>query len=121
MSYKLQLLLIIFSILFLIYIFNSIKTYKISLKYGLIWIIPIFFTILITLFNKSIYYLLNILGIETISNFMFFLAMIFFSAICFSLTIIVSKQKERIIILTQEIGILNKKMDSTINNNKKVE
>lgn len=112
MSYKLQVLLISSSLLFLFFIFKYIKTFKITLKYALIWIFPILVTILITIFHKFIYDLLNLLGIETISNFMFFLAIMFFSVICFSLTIIVSKQKERIMILTQEMGILSNDFDS---------
>lgn len=119
MSYKLQLLLIISATLFLLFIFKYIKTHKISLKYALIWILPITVTILITVLYKFIYRFLNLLGVETIANFMFFLAVIFFSLICFSLTVIVSKQRERIILLTQEIGILNKNLSAIKNKIKK--
>ena len=109
MELKIKIILIISSILFLLYIFSSVNKEKAHLKYALLWMISVVFTLIVALFPNFIMIIISWLEIETISNFMFYLAIIFLLIICFSLTIIVSKQKEQILKLSQELALSNVK------------
>lgn len=109
MELKIKIILIISSILFLLYIFSSVNKEKAHLKYALLWMISVVFTLIVALFPNFIMIIISWLEIETISNFMFYLAIIFLLIICFSLTIIVSKQKEQILKLSQELALSNAK------------
>lgn len=109
MKLKIKIILIISSILFLLYIFSSVNKEKAHLKYALLWMISVVFTLIVALFPNFIMIIISWLEIETISNFMFYLAIIFLLIICFSLTIIVSKQKEQILKLSQELALSNVK------------
>lgn len=111
MNVKLQILIIILSILFLIYINHSVKKRNVVLKYALLWIMPLAIVVIVTLIPGVITSFSKLIGIETLSNMMFLFAIVFLAGISYSLTVIVSKQKQKIIILTQELGILKNKFD----------
>ncbi len=106
MNIELQIFIIVLAFLFIVYIYNSVKNRIILLKYALLWIIPVLFVIFITIFPNSLNLFLKTVGIKTLSNMMFLFTIVFLAFISFTLTIIVSKQKQQIIILTQELGIL---------------
>lgn len=112
MPLKLKLVIIFLSIIFLIYIYYSIKKKNISVKYSLSWMTACFLVIIIALIPDYLIKIANLFGIEKLSNMMFLFAFIILFFIVYTLTLIVSKQKQQIIILTQELGILKNKIDN---------
>lgn len=114
MSNKLTIILILVMILFLIYVFKEIKNNKISTKHALIWVIADIIVIICIIFVEPLFKVAHFLGIETVSNMMFFLGFIFLLVLCFNLSNQISVQNKKIINLTQELGILKNR------NNKEV-
>lgn len=86
-----------------------VKEHKITVKYSIIWYGCLFLISLAIIFPKSLLFFSNIFGIQVVSNLFFALIIAFFMVILLSLTIIVSKQKEQIKLLIQEVSIINSK------------
>ena len=105
MSLKLKLIIIAVMLILLLYVFRKIKHDHLSMKYALIWIITDVLVILATIFVESLFKVASFLGIETVSNMMFFLGFVFLLIECFNLSHQLSIQNKKIISLTQKIGI----------------
>ena len=61
----------------------------------------------------------DLIGMEKVSNMIFLFGFIVLLAICIGLTTIVSEQKNKIIVLTQEMGILKNKVKGIENEKNK--
>lgn len=111
MEKKLIIELVVLIILFILFIYNNVKRNKISLRYALIWIassvIMIFCAVSPNLMKK----IANYIGIKTASNMIFLFIIGILVIITFILTVIVSKHKEKITLLVEEIGILKEKVN----------
>jgi hypothetical protein len=106
MSVKLQLLLI-FSVLPGLFIMvNLIRKNTLELKYALLWLLMAITVLGIMVFPQSIIDLTQVLGFQVPFNGLLFVGFYFLVAILFSVTIIVSKQSQRIKTLNQELAIL---------------
>lgn len=110
MALKLKIILIVVMILLLIYIIKSIKKGKINVKNALIWLISDIIVILCILFIEPLFEFANFLGIETVSNMIFFISIIFLLVLSFNQTAEISKLNKKIVVLTEEIGILKREM-----------
>ena len=111
MELKLKIIIIVVMLLLLFYMFNAVRKNKISLKNILIWIIADVIVIVAVLFLEFLLKLANFVGIETVSNMMFFGGFIFLIILCFNLSSDLSIQNKKIISLTQELGILKNKLE----------
>lgn len=111
MELRLRLILIIAIILFIFIMINFIKKDNISLKYALVWLISGILMIVATLIPNLLELLSNLLGFELVSNMLFMIAILVLFAICFSFTVIVSRQTQKIRLLIQEVSILKAKME----------
>lgn len=111
MELKLKIIIIIVMLVLLLYMFNAVRNSKISLKNILIWIVADVLVIVGVLFLDSLLKVANFIGIETVSNMMFFGGFIFLIVLCFNLSSELSVQNKKIISLTQELGILRNKLD----------
>jgi hypothetical protein len=105
--------LILGSIIFLVFIISFIvyliKKEKISVKYSLVWLLPCFILLIFTLVPGFLNWTTKFLGFKTGSNMIFALLIAFLMVITISLTVIVSKQNEKIRLLIQEISLLKEK------------
>lgn len=110
MELKLKIIIIIVMLGLLFYMFNAIRCNKISTKNILFWIISDIFVIFAVIFLDFLLKIANFIGIETVSNMMFFLGFIFLIILCFNMSSQLSIQNKKIINLTQELGILNDKL-----------
>ena len=119
MTTVLKINLIIVMILFLIYVFRSIKKNKLSTKNALIWITADIIVIFCIVFVEKLLLLANFIGIETVSNMMFFIGFIYLLILCFNLTNELSLQNKKIIKLTQELGILKNQINKEKDKNDK--
>ncbi len=103
--------LIIVNILFILFIYRSIKRNKISLKYSLFWIVSSIIMIFCALTPKLQQQIAHFIGIQTASNMIFLFLIGILLIISFILTVIVSKHKEKITLLVEEIGILKEQIN----------
>lgn len=106
LPFRLQIILVVFSILCLVFIVNRIINYKIELKYTLLWLLLSISTIILSVFPRSLEFISESLSIETPVNALFMLAIIAIFLIIYSLTISLSRNSTKVKELTQEIGIL---------------
>lgn len=98
-----------FIVLFLVFILNSIRKNKMSLKYSLIWIFASMIILIFILIPGLLDRLTKILGFEMPSNMIYMLAIVAILLIILSLTAIVSHQADQIRLLIQEVSLLKEK------------
>ena len=105
---KLQIIMIIASIFFLLIILFSLRKNSMSIKNSITWLLlPIVFLI-IAIFPGPIEAFSHFLGFEILSNFIFLIIIGLLIIICFYLTITVSQLQAKITKLIQEVAILKK-------------
>ncbi|WP_042240071.1 DUF2304 domain-containing protein [Paenibacillus sp. FSL R5-0912] len=107
---KLQIFLIVISVLFLLLLFNMIKKYELQLKYALLWIMVVSIMIIISVFPKIAFYFTFFLGFQEPSNFIFLIGIIFSLMIIFSLSVSISNQSYKMRQISQEMGLLKKRL-----------
>lgn len=97
------------AILLFIIIFTCLKRNSISIKSSIAWLLlPIVF-LLVAFFPEPLATVSAWLGFETLSNFIFLLAIALLIILCFFLTITISHQQTQITKLIQEVSILKHK------------
>ena len=111
MNIKLIIFLIVFCLVFGIYIFYNIFKRRITLQYSLMWFTYCIIMIILLISTPIMENITHFLGFEVTSNMVFFFGFIVLLIISFTLTRFLSIQKEKITTLTQEVGILKRKLD----------
>jgi hypothetical protein len=104
-SFKLQLMMSLISLIGLIFLLNQIVKYKLELKYTLLWLFLSLATILLAVIPQVSFKLAHWFGIETPSNVLFLFGILVTLMIVFSLTVALSQHMVRIRQLSQELGI----------------
>ena len=107
---KLRICLTIAVICYFGLILVFLKRKAISLKYTLLWIVAGIFMGIMVIWPKTLTWIITAIGIESNMNGLFIIAIAFLIAILMSITSIVSKQSEKIKLLTQTIAILEKRV-----------
>lgn len=111
MSNNLTIFLVILCVITFILLYRMVKKKKILFKHALLWSL-LDILLLISIFSiKYLRIIADFIGMEEISNMIFLFGFIILLAICIGLTTIVAEQKNKIIILTQEVGILKNKIE----------
>ena len=118
MSINLKIFLIIIILFFITFIVDNIKKQRLSLKYSLLWLFSSFIMILCVLCPNLLTLICKILNIELVSNLVFLLGLLILLVLAFALTIIISEQKKRIVLLTEELSILEKRVRELEKNGK---
>lgn len=106
MSNNLKIITLIFIIIMLFIVTFFTKKGRITIKYSIMWYGCILMLSLFVIFPSVLMWLTKLFQIQVASNLLFALIIGFLFTITISLTIIVSGQKEKTRILTQEISIL---------------
>jgi hypothetical protein len=106
---KLQIILIIISIIMTSYIIYLIRKEVLELKYSLFWIIIGIILLVISIFPGIIEFIARIMGIGLPVNALFLIGILFIIVILITQTVAISKAHVKITRLTQEIGILKMK------------
>lgn len=101
-----QVILIIISVIFVIYIITLISRSRLLLRYSLLWIALSVILVFCALFPEPVYNLSSFFGFEVSSNFIFLVAILFLLAISLSLSVIASRQTAYIKSLVQETALL---------------
>ncbi|MBB6638146.1 DUF2304 domain-containing protein [Cohnella thailandensis] len=103
---KLQLLLILGSVLCAIILINLIRKYRLELKYSMLWLAMMIIILILSIFPDLVGAVAHAIGIEVPVNALFLLMSFSALAILFSVTITSSRTSIKIKELSQEIGLL---------------
>ncbi len=102
-------------LMFIYFVFIAIISYlvsnkKITITDSLYWFSFILMMFLVTLFNGVFKDVASFLGVEVVSNLLFFLGFMFLIFISIITSVYLSRQKNKVITLSQEVAILKKKV-----------
>lgn len=114
-NYVLSFVFFLLSLFFLIYTVYQIKRKKLLLKYSLMWFLLSLCLFAFAIFPKPIFLLAHFLGFNVESNFIFSAAIFFLLLLCLGQSKTISQQVIRNKDITQEIALLNKKLDDLTN------
>lgn len=102
----LSIVMLLASIFFLYLVIRNINKNNILFEQAFMWIVISFVMIIISIFDVIPGYFARLLGFELTSNFLLSLAIFFLLVISFLQTMTLSKQKEKMKHLVQELSIL---------------
>lgn len=111
MTVELRMELIFLAVVFFIIIIKNINARKLQLQFSLYWILAAAVLFLFAIFPDIVYFISGIIGIKTPSNFIFFACIIWLIAMNLFLTIIISKQAEKIKEIIQKVSLENYKKE----------
>ena len=122
MTGRIQLIVAIVDLIAILYIANLVRIKRLEVKYALVWFLVELLLLIFDLFPALLEGLTNCLGITLPINMLFFLGFGFVLMILFSQTIVISNLTRKSKRLTQEVALLNKRIDDLeIDENKKTE
>lgn len=101
----LQIELIVIALAVLLLVVRTVNRRQISVKHSLIWLVASVGLLIIAVFPKIVWYLCQLTEIETPSNLIYLLGLLFLFYVSFSQTQTISKQAEQIKKLTQIVSI----------------
>lgn len=110
MNLVLQIFICVFSICFIIAVFNMIAKGRVILKYALLWFALAFLALVCAIWPQPLFALSYALGFVIPANFILVLAIFCLVALCLSFTVIVSRSKRNIIDLCQHSAIQDKEI-----------
>lgn len=119
MDFILKITLLIATLFLLFTVLKIIKTKTISVRYALMWLVFTLVLMTFTLFPNFVSWIADSLHFKTASNFIFVIVIASLVLMLLSLTILISKQNEKVQILTQEVAILKTKTNEHIKEVKK--
>lgn len=102
----LSIVVIFFSIAFMIGVCWQIAKGRLLLRYSLLWLFLALVALICAIFPQPLFDLAYLLGFNVASNFVLFLSIFFLLAICLSLSVIASKQQLKLKNLVQRIALL---------------
>ena len=109
MSLELRITAIVFLLFIVCVVIHLVKNEKVSVKYSLVWLLPCLLLLIFILVPVFLDYVTKVLGFQTASNMIFALLIGFLMIVTIALTVIVSKQNEKIRLLIQEVSLLKEK------------
>ena len=83
----------------------SVNRKKICIQYSLVWIVSSLAMLIVAVFPEIVFFLCKVLDIETPTNLLYLAGILVLFLISFSQTVIISKQNERIKLLTQAVSL----------------
>ncbi len=111
MNLDLKIKMIIIAILGLLCILYTLKKNKLSVRYSILWSLLPLSCLLMAVFDESMIKLANRLGFTLLSNMIFFMIIGVLLVITFILTIIINNLNKKIIKLTQDLAIIDRKKE----------
>lgn len=111
MPSRLIIFIISLAVLFFVYILYSVKVKKLNIKNAIVWIMLDVIAVISTLSIPLMQNIAAFLGIEVVSNMVFFIVILFLMFVTFFITKTISELNSKIITLTQEIALLKERED----------
>lgn len=107
-SFRLQALILGICVIILLYFVDMIRKDKISLKYALPWLAALIGVMLLAAFPSFINWVAQLLGVATPVNAIFFIVILMMLIFIFLISLISSRNAQRVIRLVQEVALLKK-------------
>ena len=107
MSHTLRIELIVLAILFFCIVVRNVNKRNLQMKYSLIWILASALLVAVAIAPKMVYKAAACIGIETPSNFIFLICLAWMIGMNLMLSIIVSRQSEKIKKIIQVVSLDN--------------
>lgn len=105
MPLLLRIEMIVLAVIFLFIVIKAVNKKKLWLQYSLVWVIISVLMLIVAVFPGIANWMASIMQIETTSNLIYLLAIFALLILTFSLTVIVSKQSQRIKNIVQMVSI----------------
>ena len=122
MSFRLQIVVIVAMALALIYLIRQIIKKKLDIKYGIIWLGMSILIMVFAIWPNLLGRLSDLMGIASPVNMLFFIGLVLQMAAIYVLSRNVGVLLDKVRRMSQEIAILNKKLnDNYVKNNKEEE
>lgn len=102
---RLQTALIVICVCAFIYLFYKMKKKKVDVKYSLPWLFLDAVMLIMAIFPRILVGLRNLLGIQTVSNAVFFAALLFLLAIVYVMSRTISRPNNEIRELAQRVAL----------------
>jgi hypothetical protein len=115
---KIQIISLIGSLFFLIFIFELIRRKRIKEAYSILWLLFGLIFLFFSFWKNGLDYFSSIVGIYYPPAFLFLIMIVSIILILVQFSIIVSSQDEKIKKLAQEIAIMKEKYDKRSNTDK---
>lgn len=112
MSFNVYSISIIFSLIFLIVVIELVRKGEIQEKYSILWIVMSILLIILASSPIVIERLAILLGIKNPPSFLFLFGLVYLIIYSLHLTVVVSKQHEKITRLAQKIALLEDHRDT---------
>ncbi|MEG0034424.1 MULTISPECIES: DUF2304 domain-containing protein [Anaerorhabdus] len=110
MSIKLQLALLLASLLTTVFVTFCVVRFKMNVKYGIVWILWALIILFLSIFPFILIGFSDLLGVQTASNTVFLITIFLAYALSFYLFMKISKQNDEIKNLTYEVAKLSKEI-----------
>ena len=124
MSITLRISVLLVALAIFLIIFQLLRRGRIPIKFSLLWQIAVLLLVLVAIFPQILEIIRKMIGFQTISNMVMGVMIVILILITIALTVIVSGQTTKIVILIQEISMLKNeikemrsKNENTDNNN----
>lgn len=114
MTIKIQIIIIVLASIGILYTGNLVRVKRLELKYALVWFLVGILVIIFAANKHWLQGLSNLLGIELPINMLFFMGFLFVIMIIFTQTIVISNLTRKAKRLTQEVAMLNKRIDDLV-------
>lgn len=111
MSNDLRIAILLVALVLYLVIFIALRSNRIPLKFALVWLLPTTVVFLIGVVPEFLIWITKLIGFQTTSNLIIGILFVILIFICIALTIIVSGQNTKIILLVQELSILKSKIN----------
>lgn len=108
MSIGLRVILISISIMTMVYMLRKIKQSKLQIEYSIFWIFFSFILIVISIFPQIVYWMTNLIGIQSPVNLVFLVIIFILIMKNFMMTLEISENQNKIRELTQYIALEKK-------------
>lgn len=110
-----KLSLFITVIVFLLFLAGIIiyllKKEHLSIKYSILWLLTIVLAFIVLVIPNLLEFISKVLGFELVSNMVLCVFIVILLLISIAQTVMITKQKKKITLLVQEVGIIKKNLE----------
>lgn len=108
---KFQIIIIILLVIMLFIIINSVRKHKLEFRHALSWIVCDLLLLILGIFPGIISCMAGAFGVEVPINMLFFFGIVLSYCLIYGLSVAISTMQEKIKKLTQEVALLEEKIE----------
>lgn len=108
---RFQIIIAVLLLIVTLVIVNSVKKHKLDFRHGISWIVSVVFLLILDIFPGIIAWFASLCGVELPINMMFFFGIVLCYILIYGLSVTISILLEKVKKLTQEVALLEEKID----------